>query len=151
MLNRTILGFVGGAVAYLGFVMAVWGVIQAAGYIPADALPPWWTGGIPPFGIPRVVSNAFWGGLWGAVLSNVLVRVRGSAYWIAWPAVGSVALSLVSLFLVPSLKGNPINPLTVRGLAVQFALAGTWGLGAAIVLRILGVARAPRHSGAVTT
>ncbi len=90
--------------------------------------------GIPPLGIPAVLSLAFWGGIWGIVLA-ALIR------WARFPdlmggfAIGMVA-TLVGFTLVAQSKGLPMwaggNTITIWRVIL---LNGAWGWGTALLLR----------------
>ena len=60
---RLIRGFVAGFLAVLVCHQAALLGLHRAGIAPA----PWNLAPVPPFGVPAVVSAAFWGGLWGSV------------------------------------------------------------------------------------
>jgi hypothetical protein len=77
--------------------------------------------------MPSVISKAFWGGVWGAVLAPLLQSLRGPAYWAGWIVIGAVALSLIAFFVVPPLKGEPIPALCPRFLGALLVNAA-WGL-----------------------
>ena len=63
------------------------------GLIPPER-PAWPLDPIPPFSVPSVISKAFWGGIWGAVLVLLLGRFSGASYWANWILVGAIALPL---------------------------------------------------------
>lgn len=131
-----ILGFVAGFVAVLIFHQGLWYLFNQVGLIPPER-PAWPLDPIPPFSVPSVISKAFWGGVWGAVLVLLLGRFSGASYWANWILVGAIALSLVGFFVVPPLKGEPIPQLWPRFL-VAMLLNGTWGFGTALLLRLAG-------------
>ena len=106
-MRLSILGFAGGFLAVLIFHQSLWFLFNLIGLIPPER-PAWPFDPIPPFGVPSVLSKAFWGGLWGAVLAQLLSTLRGRTYWASWILVGAVALSLVAFFVVPPIKGEPI-------------------------------------------
>src|SRR5680860_1055379 len=81
-LKMLILGFAAGFIATLIFHQGLWSVFNHTGVIPPDR-PAWPVDPIPPFGIPSVLSKAFWGGLWGLVLTPVLAHLSGASYWVA--------------------------------------------------------------------
>jgi hypothetical protein len=93
---------------------------------------------VPPFGVPQVVSLAFWGGVWGIVFAFVERPLARSplGYWagaIAFSAVPTV----VSWLVVAPLKGQPI----AGGFAFPGVLLGPianalWALGAAAFLTL---------------
>jgi hypothetical protein len=135
-------GFAGGFLAVLIFHQSLWYLFNVIGLIPWDR-PAWPFDAIPPLGVPSVISKAFWGGVWGAVLAPFLSPLRGRAYWTAWIVVGALALALVALFVVPPIKGQPIPDLWPR-FAAALMLNGFWGFGTALFLRFTGAA--PRQT-----
>ena len=101
---------------------------------------------VPPLGVPAVVCLAFWGGIWGVVLSPLLRHAKGAAYWTRALLFGAVVPSAVGLFLVLPLKGMPVavggNPAVIIEAPL---LNGAWGLGVAL-LRSGGAASRDRTS-----
>jgi len=132
-------GFAAGVLATLIFHQSFWYVLNVVGVIPWER-PAWPLGPIPPFGVPFVISKAFWGGLWGAILAPLLVRLRGGGYWTGWILVGAVALPLVAFLVVPPLKGQPIPALWPRML-VSILVNAVWGFGIGLFLKWFGVTR----------
>jgi hypothetical protein len=63
---------------------------------------------LPPFGVPQVLSQCFWGGLWGIVLAWTLAHWRNVNYWLLAFAFGLIVPPLVGWFVVPLIKGTPI-------------------------------------------
>jgi hypothetical protein len=139
LLKTLILGFIAGFLATLIFHQGAWLALYQIHFIPADR-PPWPLDPVPPFGVPSVISKAFWGGLWGVVLAPFLDRYRGPTYWVSWIVVGALFLTLTALYVVSPIKGEPIPPLWPR---FYYALLvnGAWGLGTALFLRLFGEAR----------
>ncbi|MDX2156389.1 MAG: hypothetical protein SFW09_07755 [Hyphomicrobiaceae bacterium] len=148
MLNRIVIGLVVGVLATVIFFNGAWALLQSGlGWLPAAAPKPWaYAPTVPPFGVPRMINLPFWGGVWGMVLSLVLARARGAAYWLGWTLLGAVALTLAGNFVVPLIKGQSVADVTNAFSALRFrnglVLNGAWGLGAAILLRLSG--QAPR-------
>lgn len=103
--------------------------LAPAGF-PAYSLDP-----VPPFGVPTVISKAFWGGLWAIVLDLVLARSSGLIYWLGWIILGAVALSLVAIFVVPPLKGAPV-PAFAQLFPFAAAVNAAWGLVTAMLLSL---------------
>jgi len=132
-------GFVAGALSTLIFHQSLWYVLNVVGVIPWER-PAWPLDTIPPFGVPSLISKAFWGGLWGAILTPLLARLRGGSYWLGWILVGAVALPLVAFFVVPPLKGQPIPALWPRMLT-SILLNSVWGFGTGLILKWSGVTR----------
>jgi hypothetical protein len=138
---RVALGFVAGFLAVLVFHQGMVAFLYAIGF---TVSPPFQIQPIPPFGVPRFWSLAFWGGVWGVVF--VLVEPyfpRGAKYWLAALVFGALGPTLVSWFIVAPIKGTPVAggwelDAMTRGLLVN----GAWGIGTAAVLwlfeRVLG-------------
>ena len=139
-LKLLMLGFAAGFIATLIFHQGLWYIFNQVGVIPLNR-PAWAMDSTPPFEIPAVVSKAFWGGLWGLVLTSALMHLDGMSYWAAWIVLGAVALTAVAFFVVPPLKGQPIPALWPR-FFVGLALNGAWGFGTALLLRLVGAIRA---------
>ena len=139
-LKLLMLGFAAGFIATLIFHQGLWYIFNQVGVIPLNR-PAWAMDSTPPFEIPAVVSKAFWGGLWGLVLTSILMHLDGMSYWAAWIVLGAVALTAVAFFVVPPLKGQPIPALWPR-FFVGLALNGAWGFGTALLLRLVGAIRA---------
>ncbi len=97
-----------------------------------------------PFGIPAVLSLAFWGGVWGIIFD--LVRTKfpaGSAYWVAAFLFGAIFPSLVALVIVLPLKGRPVGGgWYLPVLVTAFFANGAWGIGTELFLRTFRVRRA---------
>ncbi len=133
------LGFTAAFAATLIFHQGVWFLLNQADIIPAGRSA-WPMDPIPPFGVPQVISLAFWGGLWGVALNLALGHLRGPAYWIAWIAVGALALTLVAFFVVPHLKMQQI-PALWPAFAIGCLLNGSWGFGTGLFLLVMGARR----------
>jgi hypothetical protein len=89
-----------------------------------------------PFGVPAVISLAFWGGVWGVALWPLLRKQRGAPYWALSVVLGAIGPTAVALVVVMPLKGMAIaggwDPkLMVGGLLVN----GAWGLGLGLLMR----------------
>jgi hypothetical protein len=106
LVKLPILGVIAGFFAVLIFHQSLWYLLNLVGLIPLDR-PAWPFDPIPPYGVPSVISKAFWGGAWGALLAPLLQGLTGRAYWAGWIIIGAVALSLVAFFVVPPIKGEP--------------------------------------------
>lgn len=134
-----LLGFIAGFLATLVFHQSAWYALVQAGVIPADR-PAWPMETVPPLGVPSVISKAFWGGLWGAVLATLLARIQGSAYWLTWLVAGALAPTLVAIYVVPLVKGLQVGELWPR-IAIGATVNGAWGLGTGVFLALFGARR----------
>lgn len=136
--------FAAGFVAVLVFHQGIYALLYAAGVVPPSRPPapsnaPWAMERVPPLGVPRVISSAFWGGVWAVVLWPILGGLSGAAYWLAWLVVGGVALTLVFFFVVQPAKGEK-GSFSVTRFAGGFLLNAAWGVGVALFMRLAGQA-----------
>jgi hypothetical protein len=107
LVRRLPLAFVAGFLAVLLFHQPMLGVLHALG---VTALTPYPMGTTLPFGVPRVLSLAFWGGIWALPLDLLLDGLRRRAsYW--WTALlfGALGPSAVNWLVVLPLKGAAIG------------------------------------------
>jgi hypothetical protein len=90
-----------------------------------------------PFNIPQLLSQSFWGGLWGICMIFAMDRIGGAnRLWVAF-LFGGIALPLVAALIVTPLKGGSMADwLAPQRLLVAFAVNGVWGLGTAVLYRI---------------
>jgi hypothetical protein len=132
---RAFLGFVAGAIAVLTFHQGMVAALHALdpAWVPFAA---YRTTPVPPFGVPVIVSNCFWGGLWGAAFAIPQPRY-------AWPMplcglILGILCVLVGWFIVAPLKGLPVAagwvPLAMlRSLLIN----GSFGIGVGVILPLL--------------
>jgi hypothetical protein len=99
-------------------------------------------GAVPPLAIPAVISLAFWGGAWGVAIWPFLKNVDGSAYWVRALIISAMASGSVTLFIVSPLKGMPMaGGWSTKVIVSTLFLNGTWGLGMAILMRLMRASR----------
>ena len=146
MPRTLLLGFVAGFVAVLVFHQGTAFLLYHLGNdIPAvvsvfgKTSAPFAMAPTKPLGVPLVLSQAFWGGVWGIVLTLILVTLRPPAILFS-TVFGALALTAVAVSLVPWLKGLPTwnGAIPWRGLLYN----GAWGFGLALMLlKPLGLRR----------
>jgi hypothetical protein len=93
---------------------------------------------LPPFGVPQVFSQCFWGGLWGIALAWTLAHWRNVNYWLLAFAFGLIVPPLVGWFVVPLIKGTPIMggpPWAIQ--VIRPLPIALWGVGTAWLLTCL--------------
>ena len=130
-----VLAFIAGFIATLVFHQSMVALLDAAGLMPA-AIKPWSFDPVLPLAVPAVISKAFWGGLWAIMLGFLLRNTSGAGYWLSWTLLGAVALSLVAIFVVPVLKGQPV-PAFMERFPVYALVNAAWGFGTALLLKLL--------------
>ena len=101
-MNPWLRAFIGGFLATLIFHQGVWFLLHLAGAVP----PPFSLEPTQPLGVPKVISLAFWGGVWGIPIWMLIRHSRGPKFWFKAAAFGAVGPSLVALAIVYPIKGG---------------------------------------------
>lgn len=132
----TVTSFIAGFYAVLCFHQLAVLVLYLIGLIPFK---PFNMAPTHPFDIPSVISASMWGGFWGILFAfTFFKRYRGLAYWIMSFLLGGILLSLVAALIVAPLKGYGLMwGLNPSKFLVMFIVNGFWGLGTAIIYRLL--------------
>ena len=130
-----LLGFLAGFFATLIFHQLTLTVLWALGVAPFG---PFSMKDTQPFGVPAVLSLAFWGGIWGILFAFIHGGFPRGSYWVITFLFGAVLPSLVALLVVLPLKGRPLGggghlPLLVTA----FLINGAWGIGTGVILKML--------------
>lgn len=128
-------GFSAGFLATITFHQVTLWILWLVGFAPFK---PYVFTAVPPLGMPAVISLAFWGGVWGILLSMLLHKLSPRAYWVKAFLFGAVFPSLVALLIVLPLKGKPLGGgwhWTL--LATAFLINGAWGFGTAAIFSLL--------------
>jgi hypothetical protein len=102
VLPRIVGAFVAGAISVVAFHQLAWGLFYVTGVSPVVPYP---IRPVPPFGVPRVVSQMFWGGLWGIVLMSLLRPKRDELLALALRN-GLWVYRVLSCWLVRSAAGR---------------------------------------------
>ncbi|WP_319421111.1 hypothetical protein [Pleurocapsa sp. FMAR1] len=132
-----IVALVAGFLAVLVFHQPMLILLKNIG-LAADNLTPYATNPTPPFGIPRVLSLALWGGVWGILLAIAISGTQGLAYWLSGLLLGAIVPSLVNWFIVLPLKDEPVGGgWQVPGVATALIVNGVWGIGTVLLFRLL--------------
>jgi hypothetical protein len=130
---RGFLGFVAAAIAVLTFHQGMVALLHAVGLAP---LPPFRTTPVPPLGVPLIADLCFWGGLYGVVFGVLAPRFT-LPLWVCGLIMGVVA-ALVGMFIVASIKHNPIaNGWQPWPITRSLLINGSWGLGVGLILPLL--------------
>jgi hypothetical protein len=133
---RTILvGFIAGAVSVLIFHQLGFWISKELGYSPQAVI--YNMRPLPPWGVPTIVSAAFWGGLWGILAAFVVPRLPGALGGVlGWVLFAGIIVTLVNWFVVLPIKGAPMGGgFRMPGLVVVPIVYGFWGLGMWLIAR----------------
>jgi hypothetical protein len=130
---RAFLGFIAGAIAVLTFHQGMIAALHALGWV---SFVPYRTTPVPPFGVPVVLSNCFWGGLWGVGFALLMPRFTWPM-WLCGLVLGACAV-LTGWFIVAPLKHVPIAGGWVpANMARSIAINVFWGFGVGLILPLL--------------
>jgi hypothetical protein len=141
--GRIVLGFIAGAITVLSFHEGVIYLLGTAGYIPNrgwSMTPP-----IAPWGVPRLLNNVFWGGLWGVLFALVYNWVPGGIAWLKGLLYGLFIVVVSNWLLLPLIKGRVFgqpnqvlfsdwNP---QRMLITIAIVGGFGLGLGIIYGLI--------------
>lgn len=135
---RVLLEFVAGFCATIFFHQPALWLLHVAHYTPRA---PYAMNPVPPFGVPAVISLAFWGGIWGLILIPAIARIKSDgAYFLAAIVIGAIFPTLVAGLIVAPLKHQPV-PHSASMLILGLIVNGAWGLGTALFFRFLARSR----------
>jgi hypothetical protein len=102
--KNLILGFVAGAIAVVTVHEIVNFVLLQAGVFPRV---PWSMEPAAMTGLPQIVSDAFWGGLWGVLFALIVDSIPGGSFTIKGLIFGIVGPAIIGVFiLVPLITGR---------------------------------------------
>ena len=146
--RRLPLAVVAGFLGVLLFHQPMLGILHALGL---TALAPYPMAATVPFGIPRVLSLAIWGGVWGIPLALLIMCARTrTRYWVTALLFGAIGPSVVNWLVVLPLKGAPIGGgWQPSALVTALIINGAWGLGTALLFHwaTRGIGRTDRNAG----
>ena len=133
--RKLLFGFIAGFIAVLLFHQPVLALLTQLGYAKAATYS---FAGVPPFGVPRVISLAFWGGVWGVIYAAVEQRFpRDARYWLYAFLFGAIFPTLVAWFVVAPIRGQPIaGGWQASRMITGFVINGAWGLGTGLLLAL---------------
>ena len=125
--------FVAGFLSTFIFHQGVWGLLYVAGVLPAPPfnMDPTW-----PLAVPKVLSLAFWGGVWGLPIWYLMRHATGSAYWTRAIVFGAIGPTAVAILVVSRLKAGDFSAASnPQYWILGLILNGAWGLGLALFMR----------------
>jgi len=124
--NRAVIGFVAGALGVLSVHQALVWLLHALGFAPWPAyrLDP-----TRPFGVPHVLSAAFWGGVWGVFIYRIVSSqvTRGRA-WVTAISTAAFLPTLAGAVLIALHAGASIGDTSkLQAVAASIITNGAWG------------------------
>ena len=127
-LRVALLGFIAGALSVLIFHQGGFWIATQLKLVNASffSMRP-----VPPFGVPSIVSAAFWGGLWGIAAAFLVPRLPGVLKGpLGWVLFAMIVVTAVNWFVVAPIKGSPIGyGWRAPGVYVVAVVYGVWGFG----------------------
>lgn len=129
-LNKYAFSFVGGFLSTLFFHQLLVALMHSMGLIPFAAFN---MAPTEPFGVPTVISLAFWGGVWGAVIWAVVFNSSTLKQLLLCVVFGAVGPTLVAYYLILPMKGIT---MPTSFIAIGFILNGAWGLGLWLFMKL---------------
>ena len=131
--THLVLGFLTGALSHLIFQGGFGAILYAAQLLPAL---PWSLAPVPPLGVPRSLSYAFWAGLWGLVYVLLEPRLTAHFGWWVGGLVFGIAPLLVYWFVVLPLKGAGVGGgFHLPQVPIEVGFHVIFGIGLAILYR----------------
>jgi hypothetical protein len=102
--KNLLMGFIAGAIAVATAHEIIDFLLLKAGFFPRV---PWSFEPAAMTGVPQLVSDMFWGGLWGVLFALIQERIPGGSLWLKGLIFGIVGPALIGVFiLVPLLTGR---------------------------------------------
>ena len=125
------LGFLAGALAVAVFHQGMVFVLSQVGLIQSQVYA---MRGVPPFGVPTIVNQMFWGGLWGLLFAAIADRLPSWPLPLLGVTFGVLGPVLASWFVVAPLKGTPIAAGWVpQRMLAGLLINGCWGIGVVLI------------------
>jgi hypothetical protein len=133
--HRFVLGFIAGFIAVLMFHQPALALLNDIGFTHAGTYSLKATA---PFGVPQLISLAFWGGVWGVLFAAIEHRfARGNLYWLYAFVFGAIFPTFVAWFVVAPLKGLPLaGGWDAHRMITGLVINGAWGIGTALLLAL---------------
>lgn len=99
-----------------------------------------------PLGLPMLVQDALWGGLWGILIGLALRRPGQAPALLLGTVMGAVVLTTISMVILPELRGYYPFGVDQRQLWWRTALLyAAWGWGTSAMLLLLPRRGRKRH------
>jgi hypothetical protein len=132
LFHAIIAGFIGGFISVLIFHQLSYWALSQAGWMNVTVYS---TRPIPPFGVPQILSQAFWGGIWGIVFALAVPRLPAplDGVW-GWILLGMIGPPAVAWFVVAPLRHQPLGfGFRMPGLVLTPLVHALFGFGVMLV------------------
>lgn len=125
-------GFIAAAIAVVIFHQGMFLILSLVGLLQAK---PWSFAPIPPWGVPTLINQMFWGGLWGMLFSLIWPYIPGRQFWLKGLIFGILGPNLLGNWLIVALvKGRPLfSGLAPLGMLNGILIGGAFGLGLGLI------------------
>ena len=141
-IGRVVLGFIAAAIAVLIVHEGVIYLLTQGGLIRGAA---WGMQPIPPWGVPRLINNVFWGGLWGSLFALIYESLPGGLAWLKGLIYGLLIVVFSNWILLPLIKGQVFGqPNQVlfggwdpRRMAAAAIIVGAYGLALGVIYSLM--------------
>ncbi len=145
-IGRVVLGFIAAVIAVLTVHEGIIYLLAVGDYLPPPNRAWSMTPPIPPYGVPRLVNNAFWGGLWGVLFALVYNLIPGGMSWLKGLIFGVCMVVVSNWILLPLIKGQVFgqaNQVLFGGwnpqrMLIVMAIVGGFGLALGIIYGLIG-------------
>jgi hypothetical protein len=126
-----VLGFLAGALAVATFHQGMVFMLSTIGLIQS---PVYSLRGVPPFGVPTILNQMFWGGLWGMLFTAIADTLPQWPRLLLGGVFGVLGPVLASWFVVAPLKGLPLAAGWVpQRMLASVLINGCWGIGMVLI------------------
>jgi len=123
--KNLLIGFVAAAIAVVTAHEIIDWLLLKAGLFPRV---PWSFEPAAMTGVPQIISDMFWGGLWGVLFALVQDRMPGGSLWLKGLIFGLIGPALIGVFILlplitgrfPLFFGGDLKPI----ISVLLILAG---------------------------
>lgn len=136
LLPRIVLGFIAGALSVVIFHQGTSFILSQFHLTNPGQ---WSLARVPPLGVPRIIDQAFWGGLWGILFVFVMDRFPRMLHpLLAGFLFGFLGPVLVGWLVVAPLRHEPLFGGFVAARMLSSVLVnGAFGIGLAIIVPLL--------------
>jgi hypothetical protein len=134
-MRTAIAGFIAGALGVLVFHQPGFWIAKELGLLNVQlySMRP-----VPPWAVPTIVSQVFWGGLWGIAAIFLIERLPVPLNGVlGWMLFACIVVTLVNWFIVLPIKGAPVGGgFRMNAVAVVPAVYAVWGFGMWLIARL---------------